>query len=567
MGGNNVPPSQLNLSNRNDDTMFNSGGVSLVNGMNSPSRGFFHLGNGGTNDDGPYFANGQESQGREEASSQPPAAKKKYPTVPTTEKCLVCSEPAAKHMHYGAITCFSCKAFFRRAVQNNAANDFICRANDDCDIAIQSRKHCQKCRYQRCIKIGMKPGWVLSKAERQKRFKGRKPKEPHQQQPQQQQQQQQPAPEEVERDQTLSTIKMEPNPSPPEMELVECCPSTWNNLNESSSSSPQNAAAAEDKIEEVNEETNATTTATAATTSCISNFPKELIMNDCEVAVLVKLAGTYDRQYASVAFGETLLKEMIVCSFGVPISPRASLALYRLVLERVTKVAQGLEHFGQLSGPVQEALLKKNADLMVCIQCAAFFDNAKGGFEQLMASMGQDDLEFGKQMVQKFKSNVSSPIPASSLGRIDYANFNSIQELEDKEQEERFAKLLVRIGKVVAHNPTIMKMLSYIVLFSLEDQFDCPSEAQLAPEHVHKVESRQHELIKILERGLNCGLVDCKKVGNPVILFANTLGCISDLRELSHINKRRTFRSEAKRALDQTNGSDSIPMIPKTFLF
>ena len=25
----------------------------------------------------------------------------------------VCNEPAAKHVHYGAMTCFSCRAFFR----------------------------------------------------------------------------------------------------------------------------------------------------------------------------------------------------------------------------------------------------------------------------------------------------------------------------------------------------------------------------------------------------------------------------------------------------------------------
>jgi uncharacterized Zn finger protein (UPF0148 family) len=29
-------------------------------------------------------------------------------------ECSVCSSPAAAHLHYGAISCYSCRAFFRR---------------------------------------------------------------------------------------------------------------------------------------------------------------------------------------------------------------------------------------------------------------------------------------------------------------------------------------------------------------------------------------------------------------------------------------------------------------------
>jgi hypothetical protein len=42
---------------------------------------------------------------------------KPNPLISTTEKCKVCLEPAAKHIHYGAVTCFSCRAFFRRSIQ------------------------------------------------------------------------------------------------------------------------------------------------------------------------------------------------------------------------------------------------------------------------------------------------------------------------------------------------------------------------------------------------------------------------------------------------------------------
>jgi hypothetical protein len=34
---------------------------------------------------------------------------KPNPLISQTEKCKVCLEPAAKHIHYGAVTCFSCR--------------------------------------------------------------------------------------------------------------------------------------------------------------------------------------------------------------------------------------------------------------------------------------------------------------------------------------------------------------------------------------------------------------------------------------------------------------------------
>ena len=66
-------------------------------------------------------------------------------------KCSVCLEPTDNnHLHYGAITCFSCRAFFRRANQKSSISKksiYICKQENSCDISFKNRKKCQKCRF------------------------------------------------------------------------------------------------------------------------------------------------------------------------------------------------------------------------------------------------------------------------------------------------------------------------------------------------------------------------------------------------------------------------------------
>ena len=84
-------------------------------------------------------------------------------------KCKVCGEAAARHVHYGATTCFSCRAFFRRSIQNQSTKQYICRKGGNCSINLKTRKNCQKCRFDKCLSAGMKSSWVLSEDERFRR--------------------------------------------------------------------------------------------------------------------------------------------------------------------------------------------------------------------------------------------------------------------------------------------------------------------------------------------------------------------------------------------------------------
>lgn len=95
--------------------------------------------------------------------------RKTNPLISDTEKCGVCGEAAAKHVHYGATTCFSCRAFFRRSIQNGSAKQYNCKKGGHCDITLKTRKNCQKCRLEKCFTAGMKASWVLTEEERFRR--------------------------------------------------------------------------------------------------------------------------------------------------------------------------------------------------------------------------------------------------------------------------------------------------------------------------------------------------------------------------------------------------------------
>jgi len=67
--------------------------------------------------------------------------------------CLVCGHPASLHHHYGAICCYSCRAFFRRSI----AQSYDCVSGDrQCEVNKITRNNCRSCRYDKCISVGMR---------------------------------------------------------------------------------------------------------------------------------------------------------------------------------------------------------------------------------------------------------------------------------------------------------------------------------------------------------------------------------------------------------------------------
>ena len=81
-------------------------------------------------------------------------SKRKRPKFIRKVPCHVCGDVANDHIHYGAIACYSCRAFFRRGVSNNV--QFFCSQTNDCKIDKTTRKHCQ---VNRCFRGVSTDSW------------------------------------------------------------------------------------------------------------------------------------------------------------------------------------------------------------------------------------------------------------------------------------------------------------------------------------------------------------------------------------------------------------------------
>ena len=115
----------------------------------------------------------------------------------------------------------------------------------------------------------------------------------------------------------------------------------------------------------------------------------EVKFSEDERKVMDNIVVEYEKCYRSVNFGEGLIKEMIMCSmFGIPVSASAAIKGYRMIIERVTKLADNLPAFIDLTREDRDNLLKENADLVVSLRGAVFFDPNKNGTEQVLLSIG-----------------------------------------------------------------------------------------------------------------------------------------------------------------------------------
>lgn len=78
--------------------------------------------------------------------------------------CGVCGDKALG-FNFNAVTCESCKAFFRRNALT--LKQFNCPFNNDCEITVVKRRFCQKCRLEKCFSIGMKKEHIMTDEDKE----------------------------------------------------------------------------------------------------------------------------------------------------------------------------------------------------------------------------------------------------------------------------------------------------------------------------------------------------------------------------------------------------------------
>ncbi|ELT97373.1 hypothetical protein CAPTEDRAFT_220526 [Capitella teleta] len=79
--------------------------------------------------------------------------------------CLICGDRAFS-CNFGATTCESCKAFFRR----HASKNFSTKCDGKCVVSFQTRAHCRACRLQKCYNVGMRQERILTEEQKQRRL-------------------------------------------------------------------------------------------------------------------------------------------------------------------------------------------------------------------------------------------------------------------------------------------------------------------------------------------------------------------------------------------------------------
>ena len=84
--------------------------------------------------------------------------------------CDICGvDTNSYNLNYGANSCLSCRAFFRRIVQQNSEAKLKKCKNEGkgrkCEITLATRKSCKRCRFEACKNAGMKTEAVLDESQ------------------------------------------------------------------------------------------------------------------------------------------------------------------------------------------------------------------------------------------------------------------------------------------------------------------------------------------------------------------------------------------------------------------
>ena len=291
---------------------------------------------------------------------------------------------------------------------------------------------------------------------------------------------------------------------------------------------------------------------------------KKLLERDGATTYIYKVSHDYDKMFKSISLGASLMKEMIFAQrFGFPLSAEATLCSYNIMIHRMVAIAKPLPEFAALSAKAQRGLFRRNLDLMVLVHGAVYFEGRTDPERQFTSSLGEDDLETAEVLMRKVSADIMNQ-PNISLRKIDYHNFNRLQRFDETEEEIHFNETLAQVGAILVHNVHLLRFFSLLLLFGVNDNDD--------EEATHKISNSDKDIIgmvrnhftAILERGLKYGLEkeENSDATTPEVVFQSLMASIVGLRDMKRIHHSREFSDEAQAAI-QKIGFHSASVYPR----
>ena len=109
----------------------------------------------------------------------------------------------------------------------------------------------------------------------------------------------------------------------------------------------------------------------------------------------------------------------------------------------------------------------------------------------------------------------------------------------DSEAEQRYNKLLERVGTAISIDVNLSKLLTYCMLFLTE--FDDHMEER------NEIRAIQETMVRMLQRYIYARFPRQMAVQ----LFAKVLHCIHDLQELTWIKKQRSMAIDSRSVMEE----------------
>ena len=252
---------------------------------------------------------------------------------------------------------------------------------------------------------------------------------------------------------------------------------------------------------------------------------KEMSMtpNLHDIQVATELSKKFDHDLCSISVGENVIRQKIMASmFGIPLSPECHVQAYRVMMQRIVKVALGYNPFISLPLNLQNILLKNNSMLIFSLRMI-FMDQRRQGMEQLTNSLSPNDCEITKKLISDIRS---SPDKISKLKKIDYKTKMARFGIKENNLLERHKLLETRVGERLNLTPLMMSLISYILLFSTDID-----EHKVHSSEWRRIEKAQETLVLILQRYIYAHF----STDIAYLKFSRIMESLVDIRELCTI--------------------------------